>query len=205
MSDGIVFWDGVSDDAAALGAFAGEGPTYSDNPWDVVAIAGRALPGICSIEGLPTLKVQQPKKGGSDSITFIATGYLPGPLNLSVLIWTQAQWSAFQTVAALIWRKPNKKSKPSDLAIPIAHPDLALWGISQVIVQGVATGVPGPVPQSRIYKIRLLEFVADDGKNHVKRAKPAKPISKVDQRIPGTPANVPVKPSAAPRSLKAPS
>ena len=204
MSTGIVFWDGITPEALAAssgGAFSGgQGPTYSANPWEVVVLGGRALPGICTIEGLPTLKIDQKKKGGSDAITFTATGYLPGPLNLSVLIWTDEQWSVFQTVAALVWRKPNKKSKAGDLAIPIAHPDMTLWGISQVIVQGVSTGAKGPFPQSKIYKFRLLEYVGNDGKNKTKTAKPAKPVAKVDPTIPGIIANAPKKPSDTPPS-----
>lgn len=202
MSAGIVYWDGISADAVAASGGAafdgGEGPDYSPNPWEVVVLAGRALPGICTIKGLPTLKIDQKKKGGSDSITFTATGYLPGPLELSCEIWTKAQWAIFQDVAALVWRKPNKKSKPSDLALPIAHPSLALWGISQVIVQGVSTGKPGQVRQSRIFDFRLLEYVGPAKGDKTKTAKPAKPIAKIDPRIPDPIANEAKKPSDTP-------
>lgn len=202
-AQGIVFWDGV--DPRAISAIAeagqeatlfdgGEGPVYSENPWDVVVIAGHALPGVNTIEGLPTLKIDQKKKGGGDSITLTATGYLPGPIVVSCEIWTKAQWEVFQTVAAVIWRKPNKKSKLKDLAIPIAHPDLALWGISQVVVQGVSLSSKGKVPQARVYKLRLLEYVGNEKTNKTKTAKPT--TFERDARIPTL--NTPEKPSAHP-------
>jgi len=199
---GIVFWDGIDPDIAEVGSTdvfnGGEGPDYAPNPWDLVWLGGRALPGLCTIEGLPTLKIDQKKKGGADSITFTATGYLPGPLNLTCMIWTTSQWSIFQDIAAHVWRKPNKKSKAGDLAISISHPDLTLWGISQVIVQGVSTGARGPVPQSKIYKFRLLEYVGNDKADKTKTAKPQKANASVDKRIPEPTANAPVRPSSTP-------
>jgi hypothetical protein len=195
----ITWWDGVSDAAASAGNPAqlfggGEGPLYAENPWELVTLNGQKLPGLCTVEGLPTLKIDQKKKGGADSVTFTATGYLPGPINVECMIWTLAQWQLFQTVAGLIWRKPNKKAKASDLAITIEHPGLTLWGISQVIVSGVSTPEDGPIKQSKIIRIRCLEYVPPGRGDKTKTAK-----STSFARDPGIPTlNKPTKPSDTP-------
>jgi hypothetical protein len=196
---GIVWWNGVSDPAAADASagtlFAGgEGPDYAENPWQTVTINGQKLPGLCKAEGLPTLKIDQKKKGGADSITFTATGYLPGPINIECMIWTLSQWQIFQKIAAGIWRKPNRKSKAADLAVTIEHPGLTLWGISQVIVSGVSTPEEGPYPQSKTIKIRCLEYVPPSRGDKTKTAKSV--TFDRSTRIPNL--NSPARPSDTP-------
>lgn len=199
---GIVWWDGVSEAAAnAIGPsqlFAGgEGPDYPDNPWDTVTLNGERLPGLCSVEGLPTLKIDQKKKGGSDSVSLTQTGYLPGPINITCVIWTLSHWTILQRLASSIWRKPNRKSKLSELAISIEHPALSLWGLAQVVVQGVSTLEIGPVVGTKVLKIRCLEYVPPARGDKTKTAKSTS--FERSQRIPKLPsANEARKPSDTP-------
>jgi hypothetical protein len=191
----IGFWD-ISDLSQSQLAFSspqakvfigGEGPDYSSNPWDTVFIGGAQLPGVCKLPAFqPTLKIDKPKKGGADSITFTATGYLPGPIEVECMIWTAKQWTIIQGIASSIWRKPNKKAKAAELALQISHPALALWGINQIIVQGVGGPSPGPIPQSMIIKIKCLEYVPPNAKDQTKRAKSAPQFPQNSPKLPAS-------------------
>lgn len=149
----------------------GFGPTFAPNPWDTVYISDEPLPGICSVRGLPTLSFDKKKSGGSDGAIITVNGYIPGPIEIETMLWTRAQWSVFQVIAAKIWNKPAKKTAAAKLAIAVSHPALDLWGITAVIVIGVGVPEKGPIPQSRIIKIKCVEYVPLAGsKSHTVRA-----------------------------------
>lgn len=161
----------------------GSGPTFADNPWDTVWISGEPLPGICKVRGLPTLAFDKKKSGGSDGAIITVNGYIPGPIEVECMMWTQEQWSFFQVTAAKIWTKPAKKTTAAKLAVAISHPALDLWGINAVVVIGVSVPELGPVPQTRIVKIKAVEYVPVTGK----KAKTVRAIAPVreDDRTSG--------------------
>jgi hypothetical protein len=152
------------------GTTAGEGPTFMPNPWDVAWFNGNALPGKWSVQGLPTLAVDKKKHQGVDGAAITVQGYVPGPIEIEGLIWTRDQWEFFQVFAPGIWRKPLKKAKLATLAVTIEHPGLALWGISKFVVIGVSPPTDGPIKQSKIIKIKGLEYVATDAVTRTKTA-----------------------------------
>jgi hypothetical protein len=181
----IDFWDpstAVDNDGAPM--LNGSGPLYSDNPWDVVFIGGNPIPGICKVHGLPTLAFDKKKKGGVDGATITVNGYIPGPIEIEVILWTQDQWDTFQALAGQIWRKPNKKTKAADLAVTIDHPAFALWGINAVVIVGVSVPENGPIPQSKLIKIKCVEYVPTTNTNRTKTAKAPVPVKK-DSRTSG--------------------
>lgn len=201
----IAFWDIASQESSPSGAAhffnGGQGPDYSENTWELVTINGMRLPGKCSAKGLPTLKIDHKKKGGADSITFTATGYLPGPIDVSTVIWTASQWEIFRKLAPKIWRTPTK-AKAFELAMPIFHPGLALWKQNQVIVQGVSTPEPGPFPQSMVIHIRCLEYIPPDKVDRTQKAKSTPKNPPNSPKFPGSPLNEPHRPSDSPPGPK---
>jgi hypothetical protein len=157
----IPFWDpttAVDNDGAEM--LNGTGPLYSSNPWDIVFIGGQPLPGICKVHGLPTLAFDKKKSGGVDGAVITVNGYIPGPIEVEVVIWTQEQWETFIAIAPSLWRKPGKKTKAKDIAQTISHPGLDTWGINAVVIIGVSVPENGPIPQSKLIKFKCVEFVA---------------------------------------------
>lgn len=140
----------------------GEGPTYMDNPWDTVLFNGKKLPGVCRVKALPTLRFDKKKPGGSDGLTLTSQGYLPGPVEIEVTLYTADQWTIFQALASEIWNKPTRggKAKPID----ISHPGTDLWGIKSIVIEGVSVPESGPAPQSMVIKIKGFEFLPPTGK-----------------------------------------
>lgn len=159
---GLPFWDPV--------ATVAEGPLISEDEWDVVSIAGWPLPGVCRVKGLPTLAFDKKKAGGVDGATVTVNGYLPGPIDIECMIWTDPQWQYFQEIAKDIWRKPNKKSKAAELAVAISHPATDLWNINSVVVLGVSVPEDGPLVGSKIIKIKAVEYVPTVNKSKTKTA-----------------------------------
>jgi hypothetical protein len=177
---GIPFWDPVTTTA--------EGDTFAFDPWDTVFLGGVQLPGICTVKGLPTLAFDKKKAGGVDGATITVNGYLPGPIDIEVLLWTAAQFAEMERIAPKLWRKPNKKTNAKDLAVPIAHPAFALWGITAVVVLGVSVPERGPVEGSKLIKIKCVEFVAQEIKAKTKTAKAASNVP-IAPQLAGQPSN----------------
>jgi hypothetical protein len=165
-----------------------EGPLYAPNPHDLVILGGLKLPGKCEVKALPSEEVGREKAPGRDGASIILQGYLPGPIDIAVLLWTPRQWEVFQEVMELVWVKPGKISSgfsnrgvnfyssiqqkgaeagqiargaalAEQRAISIGHPALQEANISKVVVVGRSLPEPGPQPQSRIVNIKCLEFV----------------------------------------------
>jgi hypothetical protein len=171
----IDFWDPESIYGDALPR--GTGPTYMSNPWDLVYIGGDPIPGLCKVHGLPTLAFDKKKSGGSDGAVITVNGYVPGPIEIEVLLWTQDQWEFFQVLAPKIWRKPSKKTKAKDVALTIDHPAFQLWGINAVVVIGVSVPENGPIPQSKLIKIKCVEFVPTTTQNATRTVKAPVPVA----------------------------
>lgn len=162
----IPFWDPVTSTADGPPGLAPE------DPWDVCILAGFVLPGLCTVKGAPTLSFDKKKGGGVDGATITVNGYLPGPIEIELLMWTDGQWQDFQNfVAPKIWRKPNKKSKASELAVDVSHPAFDLWGISQVVILGVSLPENGPSVGTKVVKFKCVEFVPQEAKSQTKTAK----------------------------------
>lgn len=165
-----------------------EGPLYSSNPHDIVILGGLKLPGICEVKALPTQEYGREKAPGREGASIILQGYLPGPIDISVLMWTPRQWEVFQDVMDLVWQPSGKISAgfskrgqqfyssidktsadasqikrgaalAEQRAISIAHPALQEAHITKVVVTGRSLPERGPFPQSRIVNIKCLEFV----------------------------------------------
>jgi hypothetical protein len=178
----IPFWDSNLTD---------EGPTFSEDAWDSVFIGGEQLPGICSVKGQPTLAFDKKKAGGVDGATITVNGYLPGPIEIEVLLWTGAQLVEMELLTPKIWRKPNKKTDAKELARPVSHPAFALWGITDVVVLGVSVPERGPVEGSKVIKIKCVEYVPVVQQPKTKTARGSSNVKLVKQLAPKNQAGEP--------------
>lgn len=175
--------------------FNGSGPTFMPNPKDLIILNDVPMPGKCKIHGLPMLGIDKKKNGGTDGLAMTATGYLPGPIELETVIWTQAQWEFFQAGVPSWWTKPNKKQKISNKADPkhpldvplaktIVNPMSDLWGIVYVVVLGVSIPEDGPIPQSLLIKFKCHEWTPPGNKNVTRTA--GKVVIPEDNRQPAS-------------------
>lgn len=193
----IDYWD----DNGGGTVLYGEGPTFASNPWDCVFLNGNPIPGLCKIKASPTVKFDPKKPGGVDGLTITKQGYLPGPVEIEVVLWTQEQWEFFQSIADEIWIKPRRAGTLK--AIDISHPGTDLWKIKSVVVQGVSVPEDGPIPQSKVIRIKAVEFLPP-GKTVTKTVKASGkvPVDKKIDRAKNAGGESPGKTDTSPRGAK---
>ncbi len=174
----IAYWDQPTYGIALNGEiwFNGTGPTYSKNPWDIVVIGGMKVPGICKVRACPALAFDQKHPAGADGDVITVHGRRSATVDIDVVIWTQDQWSKLQVLVPNIWRKPGKKDKTKDLALTISHSAIDLLGINAVVIVSVSVPDAGPIPQSKVIKIKCVEFIPVTNANQTKTAKLAVPV-----------------------------
>lgn len=159
-----------------------EGPVIPPNPWDTVILGGESLPGVCVVKGTPTLAFDKKKAGGIDGATITVNGYLPGPIEIEVTMWTPEQFARMKQIAPKLWTKPNKKTAAASLKKAITHPAFALWGITAVVVLGVSVPEKGPLEGTKVVKIKCVEYVPTKAQNKTKTA-PAVDFGAADPNI----------------------
>lgn len=181
---GAPFWDPAPAGAVDIDGHEllyGEGPTFMENPWDVVYFDGSPLPGLCEIKAEQELQVDQKKSAGSDGARLTLGGYVPGPIIISMTIWTHAQWNEYCRVRPKFWRPPLKDNKDSlslarDLgmspeafrlwqsAVKVGHPWTTAHGITDLIVRGISPAESGPVPQSKTIRLKCVQYLPPSSK-----------------------------------------
>ena len=213
----IPFWDPSPTETAGQGGanqgdpiFFGQGDTYQTG-WDLVWIAGEKLPGRCDVKVEPQVQIDQKKGPGHDGARLTLHGYLPGPIEISTLIWTELQWQAFGRLLPKFWRKPLKD--PADIALVqkvqkvsareasllqaavfVDHPWLRRFEIGAVIVRGI-TMENGEVPQSKLIRIKCIEYQPPTQRSSPRKVRA--PAVKVDPRV-DKPAPTPAQTGSGP-------
>lgn len=210
---GAPFWGGGSP----------EGPTFSPDPWDIVFIGGDPLPGICEVKGIAQLEVDKKKAKGSNGVTLTVTGYQPGPFEVSVRVWTPAQWDFLQDWIDKFWVAPQKarpatvtrkvrsgsnpdgtpkfvnqtvKNKDPQVTLDIDHPACSALGITTCVVQGIAMPEAGTAEGEKVVKIKLIDGRANEKKTVTKTAKGSSNDAKLTKELrPKEKEGVPPKPS----------
>lgn len=92
-----------------------EGEVYAPNPVNTVEIGGIQLPGRCTLRAIPEHVYDNQKIAGYDGSDLVLRGYLPGPIDLEMLIWTPSQWREAQIAIRTLYRKPLKDSAAVDV------------------------------------------------------------------------------------------
>lgn len=198
----VTFWDPpppVSLDPKQAPLFYGEGLVIQDDPWNVVYLNGDPLPGICSLKAESELQIEQKKGAGHDGARLTLHGYLPGPIVITITIWTSDQWREYLAMIPMFWRPPTKNdSSVKDTAarlgmsereanlyqaaVTIAHPSLQGTGISAVIVRGISIPEDGPAPQSKVVRLRCVQYLPPSAKSAPSKTKDAKNVP-IDSRV----------------------
>ncbi len=137
------------------------------NPWDVVYLDGKRVPGLCELTGPdPSLRIDTKKPPGFDGADLTPLGIQPTVLDLKIKFWTGGQWELVQDFIERVWRKPLKDFRGSPAArktqpiYTIDHPMLVPYGITQVVI--TACGLPKDADGTKQIKtitLRLHEYV----------------------------------------------
>lgn len=214
----IPFWDAFEE---------GYESSEITNPWDIVVLNGFRAPGVAEVKCTPQLKIDLPKKASHDGGPAIERGHLPAKVDISMTVWTPAQWIALQELLFAIWRKPGEKFRlendggvPSSSstkgkdkkgntilvpkpAITIAHPACALWGVTSILIEQTDSPVPGQQTGSKVVRLRGYQYIAPSKKTATKptagaRAPIAKEFKQAHNATPAKPSTTDAVPKPGP-------
>jgi hypothetical protein len=173
------YWDpaGGENNERGQPLLTGTGPTFLSNPWNTIIVQGIQLPGLVAVKCEPRLQLDQAKAPGVDGAKLTLHGYMPGPVEISITMWTQAQWTEFMGSFPILWSKPQKDdpavpiiAKKMQLslndarlykrALTVEHPVFTMFGIRAVVTEGVSAPEDGPIKQSMVMRIKCREYEA---------------------------------------------
>lgn len=167
--------DPTSTDGLASLVHWGEGPAYLENEWETIFFNDIQMPGLVEVDGAVQLKIDKKKSGGSDGIDLTATGLLPGPVDISITLWTLQQWIEFQKKKPLLWVSPDRGFPVQ--AVEVHHPAFNLWDINLIVIENVSVPKRGPIPQSIVIKMRCQHWRPPTKKNRTMTVKRATPVA----------------------------
>lgn len=201
---GVVFWDGVLDDAQndLLSGRIGKnsralvqddqtivgytGADYDTNPWNVVAFDNIRLPGFWDVKGLAKCNVKNKKAPGSKGNKPTILGYQPIEFDLVGTIWTPNQWDIMQDEIDRLWNTPmanphyigkSKKIDPAQFTHAIDHPKLQAFKIAFCVINQFGLPRDGKDPGTMIFEIKCTEN-RDPGAANVTSTPKAAPVKR---------------------------
>lgn len=176
----IPFWDTpLENNAADAEGGGGIGLLYQENPWDTLFLKGVQIPGKCTVKALPTIKFDEKKPPGHDGLTITAQGYIPGPVDIEILLWTAKQWTTYQEVRGQLWTTPRRGGQIK--AMDIRSPATDDAQIKSIVIKGWSLPEAGSVFGTMVVKIKAVEFLPSDKKTKTHTV--AKSDVEMDERL----------------------
>ena len=112
-------------------------PFWEEHPeaWEQILLGAHPLPGLAqTIKVIRSQKLDVKSAPGASGATITYQGYEPAQVEITLRLWTRAQWEALQ--ARLPELEPKAGQKPPT-PFAIAHPLLALRNVQSVYIQEV--------------------------------------------------------------------
>ncbi len=127
--------------------------------WDVVYLGGIRAPGIASVRTRRAHRIDHRISPGDSAMQISNLGPERVDVEITLTLWTAAQWQAWQDLAPRIFKNPGKLGtlEPQE-AIEVWHPSLQVYRITSLYC--FELGVPEPASQPGVRKVQLrfVEF-----------------------------------------------
>jgi hypothetical protein len=134
------------------------------SPWDVVYIAGQALPGISRVTGKRGKRYDLKKVKGTDFAKLTKQGYEPAEIRITEQIWTPQQLHALELIMPMLEAPPLVSKDGTQLALEIRYPTLDLRGLNSVVIKEISLLHPSSIKGVWEQDITCLEYKPDTGK-----------------------------------------
>lgn len=130
-------------------------PHWGDAPdaWDVPTLAGKALPGICTVKGTVGSRVDRKTIPGTNGQTFTHIGYEPADVEITCRVWMPAHLDTLKDIVALV-RPKRAAPQPVD----VHHPALALMSIGHALVLKISLPERDESNDTYVIRFTLREF-----------------------------------------------
>lgn len=106
----------------------------SNNEWDALVLGQTRFPGLATVTGSVSRKVDAKKAPGSDGATLTDQGYEPAKIEITIRVWDREQWDRLiSAIGAVHPRRAGGVRQPLD----IAHPAANALGVRSVYVTDI--------------------------------------------------------------------
>lgn len=156
QQNGAPFWDSSGDEEDGY-----EGPDYMTDPHDVAFLNGSKVPGITRIKCTGKKKIDVPKATSRDGGPTTDRGHEAARLEITVTLWTPAQWKIWQEITKKLWRPPNAPLSDSDIkAISIYHPSCSSEPLSvfSILIETYESAEWSP-QKGAVVRIKAVQFI----------------------------------------------
>jgi len=170
-----VWWDDASQ-FRLDGGSGGQGGSVPEevsrsrwSEWDKAAIGGMEIPGHVVVFSKKEKKADVLSVMGQDGATINHLGVEPVEMDITITIWTPAQFAAYEKLVNMLTPKafppPPAPAQPGQLPVKptaassfeIRHPPLNMLGVTAVYIHEVGSLIPGPAFGSKVSVWRATE------------------------------------------------
>lgn len=133
------------------------------NPWDIVYFGGVRAPGIATVRARRASRRDVRTWPGASGAQITHLGPEPSEVDITLLIWTSAQWRSWQLLKPLIYPNPGKDGKSGQQAVEVVHPALQLYGLTSLYCLEMGVPEPSSPPGARTIALKFIEFRPERG------------------------------------------
>lgn len=145
------------------------GPTESEEIWDVVVLNGEKLPGASDVICIPRIRIDVPKKASRDGGATIDKGHEAARVEITTKLYTPGHWERYQEVLRPLWRRPGEPVPKVRRGIDIFHPACAMFGVTSILIEQPESPQRGSVPGERIVRLRCVQYISPKDKDVAKK------------------------------------
>jgi hypothetical protein len=161
-----VWWDDASQFPAGVPEAI---PRERWSDWDKLALGGMEMPGHVVVVSKKEKKADVLSIAGMDGATINHLGIEPVELDITITLWTPAQFTDYERLVNLITPKafPPPPTQAAPGAVPtkptaatsfeVRHPPLNMLGVTMIYVHEIGSLIPGPVYGAKVTVWRATE------------------------------------------------
>lgn len=136
------------------GADSSEHWSDQTTEWDTVVMGGEVLPGIATVTGLVSRKLDVKQSAGSSGATLTDLGLEPARFEVMVTLWTSEHLRDWENVLPYVFPSYGKTPR----AVDVIHPALTLAGIRRAYVESTGVLQQGQTPGTWECRISCVEW-----------------------------------------------
>lgn len=143
-------------------------PFWDDAPdaWDTLSLGGTTMPGLATVQGRVSRKMDTRSRAGADGARVRDRGYEPAHLEIHIKVWTREQLQELtEVLAALHPRNVTPPSSARERRVVRARDRAAREYAEEIHRQNVAIAVEGEAAQDKEELSRLEAAVATERSN----------------------------------------
>lgn len=130
-------------------------PYRASRSWNEVVLGKYSLPGLGKLDIRVSNEVEKKKPKGTSGASTTFQGRNVASLKLSLAMWDEEQFAAFQEMLPDLWPSISKEAAAP---LEIVHPKARLWGIRSVVIETIDDTQPDNSGDYYVIKFDLSQW-----------------------------------------------